>query len=116
MGLEIPTILNTQPHPEYTNQEKHEVNLRNVEKNIKAEVKKEIADINIHKALKVLRQTANIFNKRLKFHINKDIGRVVVKVIDTTTDKVIKEIPPQEIQKLIARLKATIGLLVDEKI
>jgi flagellar protein FlaG len=41
---------------------------------------------------------------------------VVVKVIDRETDKVIKELPSIEIQRLMARLKETIGLLVDEKI
>ena len=40
----------------------------------------------------------------------------IIKVVDADTDKVIKEIPAEEIQHLIARIKETIGLLVDEKI
>ena len=63
-----------------------------------------------------LEKTFLAFNRRLKFYVNEEIDRVVVKVIDAETDKVIKEIPAEEIQRLIARIKETIGLLVDEKI
>jgi flagellar protein FlaG len=70
----------------------------------------------IGKSLDILREAFRLFNRRLKFSVNEEIDRVVVKVIDGTTDKVIKEIPPEEIQKLIARIKETIGILFDEQI
>jgi flagellar protein FlaG len=66
--------------------------------------------------MRSLVQAAGIFNKRLSYRINDELGLVVVKVIDTDTDKVIKELPEQEIQRMMARLKETIGLLVDESI
>ena len=71
---------------------------------------------NLERAAKFLEQTFRLFNKRLKFSVNEEIDRVVVKVVDAATDKVIKEIPPEEMQRLIARIKETIGLLFDEKI
>jgi len=70
------------------------------------------SDIDV--ALKSLAQAASIFNKRLSYSINDELGMVVVKIIDTETDKVIKELPSREIQHLMARLKEAIGLLVDE--
>lgn len=70
----------------------------------------------LERIARILEQTFRLFNKRLKLTVNKEIERVVVKVIDENTDKVIKEIPPQELQRLIARIKETIGLLFDEKI
>ena len=70
----------------------------------------------IDESLDILREAFRLFNRRLKFSVNKEIDRVVVKVIDGTTDKVIKEIPPEEIQKLVARIKETIGILFDEQI
>lgn len=70
----------------------------------------------IGKNLDILREAFRLFNRRLKFSVNEEINRVVVKVIDGTTDKVIKEIPPEEIQKLVARIKETIGILFDEEI
>jgi flagellar protein FlaG len=70
----------------------------------------------IGKNLDILPEAFRLFNRRLKFSVNEEIDRVVVKVIDGTTDKVIKEIPPEEIQKLVARIKETIGILFDEQI
>jgi len=66
--------------------------------------------------LKKLELTFGAFNKRLRFYVNEEIDRVIVKVIDAETDKVIKEIPPEEIQRLVARIEEAIGLLFDEMI
>jgi len=64
----------------------------------------------------ILEQTFRLFNKRLEFSVNEEIDRVVVKVVDGATDKIIKEIPPAEFQRMIARIKETIGLLFDQQI
>jgi len=76
----------------------------------------EISQEKMAAVMDTLIQTAHIFNHRLKYRINEEIGRVVVQVIDAETDKVIKEIPPLQIQHLITRIKETLGLLVDEKV
>ncbi len=70
----------------------------------------------VRRSAELLEQTFRLFNKKLRFSVNEEIGRVVVKVLDAKTDKLIKEIPPAEIQRLIARIKETIGLLFDEQI
>ena len=70
----------------------------------------------IRRSAELLEQTFRLFNKKLRFSVNEEINRVVVKVLDANTDKLIKEIPPSEIQRLIARIKETIGLLFDEQI
>jgi flagellar protein FlaG len=70
----------------------------------------------IGKSLDILREAFRMFNRRLKFSVNEEIDRVVVKVVDGSTDKVIKEIPPEEIQKLVARIRETIGILFDQEI
>ncbi len=57
-----------------------------------------------------------LFNRKLKFSVNRELNKVIVKVIDSSTDEVIKEIPPEEIQRLQARIRDAIGLLFDEKI
>ncbi|MBU0926290.1 MAG: flagellar protein FlaG [Spirochaetes bacterium] len=55
------------------------------------------------------------FNKRLSFSINEKLDQVVVKVIDTDTDKVIREIPPTELQHVHERIKEVLGILFDER-
>jgi flagellar protein FlaG len=57
-----------------------------------------------------------LLNRRLKFSVNRELNKVIVKVIDGSTDEVIREIPPEEIQRLQARIRNAIGLLFDEKI
>ncbi len=73
-------------------------------------------EIQITEATQELRSVSLIFNRRLEFEINRDLDQVVVKVIDRETDKVIKELPPEEIQRLHVRIREAIGLLVDEEI
>jgi flagellar protein FlaG len=72
--------------------------------------------VQIRNATEELQSVSMIFNRRLEFEVNRDLERVVVKVIDRETDKVIKELPPEEIQRLHVRIREAIGLLVDEEI
>ena len=59
---------------------------------------------------------ADALNKRLSFSLNRELDQVVVKVIDRKTDKVIKELPPEELQRMHVRIREAIGLLIDEEI
>lgn len=70
----------------------------------------------IERYIKRILRDASLLNRDLKYSINRDTDQVIVKVIDKSTDKVIKEIPPEAIQRLQARLKEQIGLLIDEQI
>lgn len=65
---------------------------------------------------KELDNVSAIFNRKLKFSIDRELNDVVVKVIDTETDKVIKELPPEAMQRLHVRMRETLGLLFDETI
>ena len=56
------------------------------------------------------------FNKKLKFEVNHQSNDITVKVIDPETDKVIKELPPKELQRLHSSIKETLGFLFDERI
>ena len=70
---------------------------------------------NIDKAVENLRSAGDLFNKRLDFRVDEKTNRIVVKVIDTRTDKVIKEIPPEQLLDLAAKIQEMVGLLVDEE-
>jgi flagellar protein FlaG len=71
---------------------------------------------NLDHVLQDLVRITQAFNKQLKFSVNRELQEVVVKVIDSQTDKVIKEIPPEEIQRLHVRIKEALGLLFDQRI
>lgn len=75
----------------------------------------------VREAVDIGRTTAELerislaFNKKLRFSVNEDLDQVVVKVIDPETDKVIKELPPEELQRLHVKIKEMIGILFDER-
>ena len=53
------------------------------------------------------------FDRRLKFIIDQESREILIKVIDNETDKVIKVLPPEELQRLHSRIRETIGFLFD---
>ncbi len=55
-------------------------------------------------------------NTRFSYTINKKIDSFVVKIIDRDTDKVVKEIPSKELQKLHENLREAIGIFIDEMV
>lgn len=56
------------------------------------------------------------FNRRLQFEVNMDSNEVIIKVIDKNTDKVIKELPPEDLQRLSRSLRESMGVLFDESV
>ncbi|MBQ5491351.1 MAG: flagellar protein FlaG [Treponema sp.] len=57
-----------------------------------------------------------VMGHKLQFNVNEQLGRVVVKVIDSSTNEIIREIPSEDVQKLQIRMKQAIGVLFDETI
>ena len=53
------------------------------------------------------------FDRRLKFIIDHESHEISIKVIDNETDKVIKVLPPEELQRLHSRIRETLGFLFD---
>jgi len=60
-----------------------------------------------------LEQITLAFDRRLKFVVDNDSREIIIKVIDNETDKVIKELPPEELRRLHDRISETIGFLFD---
>lgn len=65
-------------------------------------------------SVKELQHLSDTLGRKLQFNVNEALGKVVVKVIDPSTDKVIKEIPSREVQQMQIRIRETIGFLFDE--
>ncbi|MGN0731951.1 MAG: flagellar protein FlaG [Treponema sp.] len=57
-----------------------------------------------------------VMGRKLQFNVNEELGSVVVKVVDPSTNQVIKEIPSADIQKLKINIRKAIGVLFDEMI
>ena len=72
--------------------------------------------IDAEKYLKEIIKITEVFNRKLKYSIDKELDQVIVKVVDAETDKVIKEIPPEELKRLYAKMKEAMGLIIDTTI
>ena len=77
--------------------------------------KKERAQL-IEATTEDIQRIGKFFNKKLQFEVDRSLNRVIVKVIDKETDKVIKELPPEELQRLHNNLRQTIGFLFNERV
>jgi flagellar protein FlaG len=69
-----------------------------------AQIKKAVEDIN---------RKAN--NSEAIFGIHEATNRVMIKIVDKDSKKVIKELPPEKTLDMIAKVWELAGLLVDEK-
>ena len=86
---------------------------------IKELIHKEIPEFELEKVIEGLNKIAaasEILNKRVELRVNKEINRVIITIIDKESNKVIKEIPCQELQNLALHLKEAIGILFDKSV
>ncbi len=67
----------------------------------------------LNRAVDKLNQTAELFNRHLKFKIHEGTKRTVVQIIDNESDKVIQEFPLEKVLDMLANLEKTVGMLID---
>lgn len=54
-------------------------------------------------------------NTRVQFSIHDKTHQIMVKLVDSSTNEVIKEIPPEKMVDLVYNLCQQMGIFVDEK-
>ncbi|GAB6074544.1 flagellar protein FlaG [Nautilia lithotrophica] len=81
-----------------------------IEKQDKDKLKKEL-----QKITEELNKALNPLNTTLKFQFNDKIEELMVKVIDTKDNRVIREYPPKEALELMEKMREIVGLLFDKK-
>jgi len=72
---------------------------------------KQLAD-----AVKATNDFVNSVNNSITFSVDKDSGKTIVKVIDKSTDEVIRQIPSEEMLVIAQALDKIKGLLVQQKV
>ncbi len=115
MALDVPAI---QAHTPNLDGSKHVAAPHLGPAELAAEEAKAAAGLSpaqLQTAIRGLEGASAAFNRRLSFSLNEKLGEVVVKVIDTETDKVVREIPPVELQRVYERIREVIGLLFDKQ-
>ncbi|MBI3038862.1 flagellar protein FlaG [bacterium] len=69
----------------------------------------------LEKAVDQLNKTALIFDRSLRFQVHDKTREAIVSVVDSNTDKVIREIPAKEILDFVSRMKNYLGMIFDRK-
>ena len=54
---------------------------------------------------------AQEMRRELRFAVDEDSGELVVKIIDSETDEVLRQIPPEEVLKMRERLAEAAGVI-----
>lgn len=76
-------------------------------------IEKSIADIKAD-TQQLQKMSEMVTGRKLQFNVNKELNSVIVTVIDSNTNQVLKEIPSKDIQNLKIRIRKAIGNLFDE--
>lgn len=75
--------------------------------------KQEAVEESIGEMLKKAEQDLSF---QLSFSIHQDSHRVIVKVVDPDTHKVLREIPPEEMLDFMVKLQDMLGILIDKRV
>ena len=69
----------------------------------RAQLEQTVADLN---------EAAQSHRRSLRFSVDDDSGRTVIRVVDPETDEVIRQIPPEEVLNLAKHLGSSAGALL----
>lgn len=75
-----------------------------------------LSEEKIINAIESANEGLQIHNRYLKFSIHEETKEIMVKVIDTETEEVIREIPPEKILDMVAKIWELTGLLIDKEL
>lgn len=89
------------------------VNSKQTAEKLKFEPK--IKEVDFQKTIDEINLALGVFENKVRLKIHAETSRVIIQIVDSKTDLVIKEIPPQKILDLVLKLEELLGLLIDEK-
>ena len=78
------------------------------------DVKRE-QQMDTEEAMERIVHTAKYFNRKIHLEVEEDLNIMIVKVIDSETDEVIRQIPPEELVELSKNTNDLKGLLINKE-
>ena len=88
---------------------------REAEKAVNREDSGKDEKINTEQAVQKIISAAKLFNREIHLELDRDLNMMIVKVVDSETDKVIRQIPSEELIELSKNAKNLKGLLIDKE-
>ena len=68
----------------------------------------------VHKAVDRLKEHVQNLDREFQFNVDKETGDIVVKVVNPENNQVVRQIPSEELLKLVQRLEENKGSLLRE--
>lgn len=69
----------------------------------------------VRKALESLNSHVQNLHRSLRFSVDQNSGDTVVKIVDSETNQVIRQIPSEELLVIAERMRASTGALLNEQ-
>ncbi|MBI5741905.1 MAG: flagellar protein FlaG [Nitrospirae bacterium] len=73
-------------------------------------------DTQVNEAVEQIENAARFLDRELRLEIEKDLNIMVVKIIDSKTEEIIRQIPPEELIELSKHAKDLKGLLINKEV
>lgn len=70
----------------------------------------------IRESIKLSNRRLHAYDRKLDISVHEKTSEVIVKIIDTSTDEVIREIPSEEVLDSLANRREITGILMDKQI
>lgn len=68
----------------------------------------------LEEAVDKANKTMETYNTELRFSIHEASGEIMVKVINTKDNSVMREIPPERVLDFVAHVKKMLGIIIDK--
>jgi len=79
-----------------------------------SQLKQEL-DIPVQQIIQKLQKITNVFSRQVQFRVDESSKKVVITVLDSETNEIIRQIPSQEILRMIQEIDKIIGRFIDYK-
>ncbi|WP_130805953.1 flagellar protein FlaG [Senegalia massiliensis] len=67
-------------------------------------------------AVNASNESLKMYDKKLEYSIHEKTNTIMVKLVDTETDEIIREIPSEKILDMIGKMWEIAGIIIDEKV
>lgn len=76
--------------------------------------RKDPLDMDIESTIKNLNTLSKNFNEKVQFTLHEKTNRIIIKVVNSDTNEVVREIPSRYSIKLLEHVQEYLGLFIDE--
>lgn len=89
------------------------VEVKNIERDQTG--RREYNEEQLNKALEKANKSFQSFDRKFERSVHEKTGAIMVKVIDSNNDQVIRELPPEKILDMVAHMLEVAGILMDKR-